>query len=54
LVRGHDYDGVVRDLAVDHVALVPRGKAGDDCAIDADGGDWRRLPDAFVGLKLET
>ena len=47
MVRGHDYDGIMRDCCVDHVALVPRGKAGPDCAIGADGDDWAALADVL-------
>jgi hypothetical protein len=49
--QGERYDGVMRDIVGNHVALVPEGRAGADVIVgDAATSSWedfvRRFPDA--------
>jgi hypothetical protein len=48
--QGERYDGVMRDIVGNHVALVPEGRAGADVVVGDAASNWksfaRRFPDA--------
>jgi hypothetical protein len=50
--EGEDYDGVMRDIRFNHVALVEEGRAGPDVLV-ADSVEelqWARIEDAIMAL----
>jgi uncharacterized protein len=40
--RGKRYDGIMRNLVGNHVALVERGRLGADCSLELDATIWPR------------
>ena len=50
--EGEDYDGVMRDIKFNHVALVPEGRAGPDVVV-ADGAEemqWAAIERALMDI----
>lgn len=53
-VDGQEYDGVMRDIVVNHLSLVEAGRAGSDvCVPDEaiDSAEWRAIEAAILGLR---
>lgn len=50
--EGVPYDGVMRDIKFNHVALVPEGRAGTDVSVaDAMPSVWSRLPSSTRSIR---
>jgi len=41
---GHAYDAVQRNIKINHLALVPRGRAGSECRIGDSADNWGATP----------
>jgi hypothetical protein len=51
--QSYPYDGVMRDIKFNHVALVPEGRVGSDVAV-ADGAAelrWARIESALESWR---
>ena len=54
--KGETYDAVQRNIRINHLAIVPKGRAGADCSIqlDADSSDWGPTPLTQTGDNMTT
>lgn len=51
---GEEYDAVQRTIRVNHIALVPRGRAGAECRIGDAAQDWGAMPLTDNATKQEA
>lgn len=42
--EGEAYDAIQRNIRVNHLAIVPKGRAGSECRIGDDAGKWGAAP----------
>lgn len=55
--EGEAYDAIQRDIRVNHLAIVPKGRAGEDCRIGDGAETWGAapfVPDSKEDLSMST
>lgn len=52
--EGEQYDAVQHDIKINHLAIVPRGRAGSEFRIGDDAGKWGAAPITTMSDKKET
>ncbi|HBT01638.1 MAG TPA: hypothetical protein DEB47_17680 [Citreicella sp.] len=50
--EGESYDAIQRDIRINHLAIVPRGRAGSECRIGDDAEPWGATPITDAGKEV--